>query len=258
MLPDGLLGIGPFLLAIPLVFALSAVVFFRGTARAGIPWQRVLRLQLALSIVALLGARGFSFVFDELWNPLDPGRTPVVAGWRASGGILAMALALPLFRARLLPEVSLARYADVLGPTIAVALGVYRIQCLLAGCCGGPVCNQFFCLSYAPGTEIWRAQLEAGHIGGAAWSAATFPLHLAFMAASLGIGAWLWRYDPRRRFDGEVFLLFLMLHEGAKFLLEFLRAPQSLLLQASSLLPALIAFAVWLTILGRGRAQAAA
>jgi phosphatidylglycerol---prolipoprotein diacylglyceryl transferase len=258
MLPHGLFGNGPFLLVIPLAVAAGMIVSLRGAARSGIPWKSILRLQIALTIVALFGARGFSLVFDQLWNPLDPDRTPIVGGWRASGGIFALAVALPLLRARLLPEVSLARYADLLGPTVAISLGVYRVQCLLAGCCGGSVCDGFFCFSYAPFTEIWQTQLAAGHIDGSGWSAPALPLHLGFMAASLGVGAFLWRRDPHRRFDGEVFLLFLVLHEGAKFALELLREPPSLLLQVSSLLPAALGLAAWLAISSRlrGRAEA--
>jgi phosphatidylglycerol:prolipoprotein diacylglycerol transferase len=256
MLPHGLFGIGPFLLVIPFAITAGMLVCLRGALRSGIPWKSILRLQIALTIVAIFGARGFSFLFDELWNPLDPGRTPIVGGWRASGGIFALAVALPFLRARLLPEVSLARYADLLGPTVAVALGVYRVQCVLAGCCGGAACDAFFCPAYAPGTEIWQTQLMAGHIGGATWGARVFPLHLAFMVASLAVGAFLWRRDRQRRFDGEVFLLFLVLHEGSKFALELLREPPSLLLQVSSLLPTALGLAAWLAISGRLRAGA--
>ena len=258
MLPYGLFGFSPFLVVIPLVFAVGTLVLFQGAARAGIRWQRVVRLQLALSIVALFGARGFSLLFDELGNPLDPGRSPITGGWRASGGILALVAALPVLRARLLPEVSLARCADLLAPVTAAALGVYRFQCLLAGCCGGAICTHFFCLSYAPGSEIWRNQLASGQIDGTAWSAPAFPLHLAFMAVSLGTALYLWRRDPHRRFDGEVFLLFLVIHEGAKFLLELLRVPASLVLELSSLVPAIGALALWAVLVTRRSPESAA
>lgn len=253
MLPEGLFGVPPFLLVIPFAFVAGLLVFLNGAERAGISRRRVLILQLALSAAALFGARAFSWIVDSNWNPLASEPLPSVGGWRYPGGLFAFLIALPLLKPRLLPEVSLARYADLLAPTIAVAVGVLRFQCLLFGCCVGEVCGRFFCLSYAPESAVWNEQLVAGLIDGSGRSLPVFPLQMAMMAASLGVGAVLWRYDPRRHWDGEVFVLFLILHEGLKFAFELLRAPPLLVLQLSSLIPAVIGVGVWLFVAARRR-----
>lgn len=240
MLPQGLLGLSPFLLVIPFVAWVGFWVSLKGARRAGLPERRVLFLQMALALSALAGAKAFSLLFEWGWNPLDPGNREAAGGWRYPGGLFALLLAVAVLKPRVLPEVSLARYADLLAPAAAAAVGTFRIHCILQGCCVGDVCQSFFCVSYAPHSEVWQHQLDAQLIATSAWSIRVLPLHVLFMGASLSVAALLWRFDPRRRYDGQVFLLYLVLHEGTKFGLELLREPSSLLLQLSSLAPALV------------------
>jgi phosphatidylglycerol---prolipoprotein diacylglyceryl transferase len=51
------------------------------------------------------------------------------------------------------------------------------------------------------------------------------PLHLYFMLASFAVGVFLLWYRRRKRFDGELLLWFMLLHEGAKAALETFRVP---------------------------------
>jgi len=82
------------------------------------------------------------------------------------------------------------------------------------------------------------------------------PLHLLFMAASLAVGLFLMWFDGRRSFNGQTALLYLVLHEGAKGLLESLREPYVLQLQLTSLLISAGALAVLLAMLARYRKRA--
>ena len=61
------------------------------------------------------------------------------------------------------------------------------------------------------------------------------PLHLLFLAASLTVGLLLLWLDGRRRYDGQIALYYLVLHDGAKGLLESLREPYVMQLQLVSL-----------------------
>jgi hypothetical protein len=56
------------------------------------------------------------------------------------------------------------------------------------------------------------------------------------MAASLSVGLFLMWFDGRRGFDGQIALLYLVLHDGAKGLLESFRDPYVAQLQITSLL----------------------
>ena len=244
MLPQGLFGIPPFLLLAPIATGLSFWVFLRSVRREGLNERRVLTFQLLVAVCALGGAKAFSLLFEFGWNPLDAGNEELAGGWRYPGGLAGLVLALLLLKPRMLPEVSLARYADLVIPAAAVAVGIFRFHCFLQGCCVGDVCRQFFCLSYAPLSEVWSHQIHGKLIEGHSWSATVLPLHFLFMAASLGTAWFLLRFDPRRSYDGQIFLLYLAIHEGLKASLELLREPPSLLLQLSSLVPALIGIAL--------------
>jgi hypothetical protein len=61
-----------------------------------------------------------------------------------------------------------------------------------------------------------------------------FPLHFLFMAASLGVGIFLMWFDTKRSFNGQIGLLFLILHDGAKGILESFRVPYVSELQLTS------------------------
>ena len=254
MLPHGLLGIPAFLLVLPFVVWVSFRVFLKGVRRSHLDEHRALLLQLLVAVAALAGAKAFSLLFEWGWNPFDPGTEEAAGGWRYPGGLFGLVIAIALLKPRLLPGISLARYLDLVAPPAAVAVGLLRLHCVLQGCCVGEVCQQFYCLSYAPGSEVATLQAGAGVVSQHAWSLRVLPLHLLLMAASLSVGWFLWWFDPRRIFDGQVFLLYLVLHESAKFGLEQLRDPPSLLLQLSSLAPAIIALAVLAAVLVRRRA----
>jgi hypothetical protein len=82
------------------------------------------------------------------------------------------------------------------------------------------------------------------------------PLHFLFMAASFSVGAFLMWFDDRRSFNGQIALLFLILHDGAKGLLESFRDPYMPELQLVSLLTSAAGLVALLLILRlrRGRA----
>jgi phosphatidylglycerol:prolipoprotein diacylglycerol transferase len=139
------------------------------------------------------------------------------------GFIGATAVAIPLLRRDRFPFWKAADYAAI-GIPLGLAFG--RMGCLLAGCCFGGRCDLPWAMSFPP----WSAASEAQHDALLLPSAgmASLPIHPTQVyeaAASLGIAAfcWLW-VNPRKRYDGEVFVWFLALYAFARFLLEFMRS----------------------------------
>jgi prolipoprotein diacylglyceryltransferase len=173
--------------------------------------------------------------------------------------MIAMVLFSPLLKRWLLPELPLARFLDVLAITVCFAFALVRISCLMNGCCTGPECNAFYCLSYAPGSQAWYHQLQTGvlHVASDP-SHPVLPLHLLFMAASCGVGLFLMWFDGRRSFNGQIALLYLVLHDGAKGLLESLREPYVAELQITSLVVSAAGLIVLIAIMRWRRKQAAA
>jgi phosphatidylglycerol---prolipoprotein diacylglyceryl transferase len=225
MLPQGLFGLKPFLLLLPFALVAANVVVLGRARREEFPLGRLVALQLGAGVFALAGAKGFSLA-ETGWTPSQPLPDLAAGGWRYPGGLAGLVVGLLLLRPWLAPGLSLARYAD--WNALALPLGhlILRASCFLAGCCVGEICDSAFCLRYPPQSQVWFHQLAAHQLSNPdAGSEPVFPLHFAFAAVALAVFVFLRWFDPKRRFDGQTFLLFLVLHDGAKLALEFLRSP---------------------------------
>jgi phosphatidylglycerol:prolipoprotein diacylglycerol transferase len=226
----------PRLLADLPVFLVLAVV--AGTAiyaallgRERVPLVSTLGAYALAVAAALVGAKALSWVMD------GPGvALRLNTGYRYPGAVVAALLAAPLV-SRLLPRaLGLARWSDLLVPGMAFALAILRLDCLLAGCCTGSISTLPWALRFARRSAAWYTQLGEGLIPfEASWTLPVHPLQLYLLALALclGLGS-LWLLG-RRTCDGQVFLLFLLLHETGKGLLESLRHPHEPELQWSSL-----------------------
>jgi phosphatidylglycerol---prolipoprotein diacylglyceryl transferase len=137
--------------------------------------------------------------------------TEIVAVWRGGlvfyGGLIgASVAAIIALRRKKLP---LWRTADCLAPAIAIGHVFGRIGCVLNGCCYGRVCDLPWAIRYpgdriAGGQPVHPAQLyEAG-------------LNLVLCLALV------W-WHPRRRFDGQVFALYLLAYAVIRTISEYFR-----------------------------------
>ncbi len=212
-------------------------------------------MQAGWSLFALAGAKGLSLLEPGALGPISQ---ELAGGWRYSGGFAGLLVGTLVLRPLLLPAVSLARYADWMAPAFALAHAAMRVSCFLNGCCIGEVCRSGFCLSYAPMSTASQEQFARGALATPLMpSEPVLPLQLLFLAAALLVGLGLLRFDRHRRFDGQTFLLFLVLHEGSKAGLELLRFPQVPMLQVAALVPALFGAGALAIVMLRGRQRAA-
>ena len=187
----------------------------------------------------------------ELYQPLS---SELRSGLRYPGALLAMALIGPLLKRWILPTLPLLRFLDVLAITVCFAFALVRFSCFMNGCCTGGQCTEFYCLSYQPGSQVSYIQLQQGLLDQSSHpSHPVLPLHFLFMGASFGVGLFLMWFDTRRSFDGQIALLYLVLHEGAKGLLESLREPYVPQLQQTSLLISAVGMLALVIILYRRR-----
>lgn len=131
------------------------------------------------------------------------------------GGFLLACVALVVFaRRRRVPVWHLADFAI---PGLAIGHALGRIGCFLNGCCyGRPAGESFFGIAYPPFCE--PGKLFPG-----------MPLYPVQLLESAGLAlvwiALLVAY-PRRRKDGAVFALYLLLYPPVRFLLEYLRGDE--------------------------------
>jgi phosphatidylglycerol:prolipoprotein diacylglycerol transferase len=258
MYPQGLFGLEPLSLLISPIAIFGIAFFVLYLRQDGIRVGRAVGMLLLIAVVAFLGAKLFS-LYVRGWEVYQPLWAEWRGGLRYPGALIAMVVLGPLLKRWILPELPLARFLDVLAITVCFAFALVRISCWMNGCCTGPPCSGFLCLSYAPGSQVWYVHLQHGLLASASQhSLPVLPLHFLFMAASLSVGLFLMWFDGRRSFDGQLALLYLVLHDGAKGLLESFRDPYVAQLQLTSLLTSAAGLVALLIILRWRRGKSAA
>ncbi|HEY3594296.1 MAG TPA: prolipoprotein diacylglyceryl transferase [Polyangiaceae bacterium] len=117
------------------------------------------------------------------------------------------------------------RAADMAGFVVPLGLAFGRMGCLLAGCCFGERTESTLGLAFPPYSPASEGQFKAGELTSMhLWSFPVHPTQIYESAASLAIAAFCLLYvHPRKRYDGQVFLCFVVLYAAARFLLEILR-----------------------------------
>ena len=188
------------------------------------PW-RVFRAMVWLGLAAFAGAR-LHFVVSH-WS--DFADRPLAAlqfwsgGLHAGGGIVLLAVAAPFVLGWL--RLPLGRFADGFAPTVGIGIAIARLGCFLHGCCFGTLCSWPWCLTFPRDTYIYQYHTDLGLLPpGAERTLPIHPLQLYFAAAGLMITAVALWLHPRKRYDGEVALVGLVLFSTSTALLEFLRA----------------------------------
>jgi phosphatidylglycerol:prolipoprotein diacylglycerol transferase len=194
-------------------------------ALEGLEPRRVFAAMVLLGLGAFAGAR-LQYVATH-WS--DFADRPLAAlqfwsgGLHAGGGILLLAVAAPLILAWL--KLPLGRFADGFVPTVGVGIAIARLGCFLHGCCFGTVCSWPWCVTFPRDTYIYQYHTDLGLLPpGAERTLPIHPLQLYFAAAGLIITAVALWLHPRKRYDGQVALVGLVLFSTSTALLEFLRA----------------------------------
>ena len=130
------------------------------------------------------------------------------SGFVVYGGIVAGALAAIIYcrvkKVRFLP------YLDLVAPSVAIAQGFGRIGCFLAGCCYGRETTAWF------GVVFPENSIAPGGIP-------LIPTQLFSSAGDFVIASLLLFYAQKKRPDGKVGGLYLILYSVGRFLIEFLR-----------------------------------
>jgi len=109
---------------------------------------------------------------------------------------------------------------------VPIGLGLGRLGCLLVGCCFGRVCDRSWALafpSHSPASE-WQFRqklLESPYDV----SLAVHPTQIYESFAALAIAAaCILVVQGRKRYDGQVFVVFTVCYALARFVIEFWRS----------------------------------
>ena len=181
--------------------------------RAGLTAEKIIDLGPWLIIGAIVGARTL-YVFSY-WPELFAGKpiAEIFMVWKGGlvfyGGLIGATLAGILY-ARL-KKLTVWQVADIVAPSIALGYVFGRIGCLLNGCCYGRACNLPWAICFPEGNPL---------------DPPTYPVHPTEIYDSLlslalyAFLAWLFR---RKKFDGQVFGVYLVSYALLRSFVEMFR-----------------------------------
>ena len=187
----------------------------REAMKAGEDPAKALDLVFYILIAAILGSR-ILYVLTSERERLFQDPFFLFKIWEGGlvfyGGLIASVLVSIWFLKKY--RISFWKYADFFAPALALGHAIGRQGCFLAGCCYGRplLVSAWFSVTFP--TNI-NSLAPAG-----------IPLYSTQLMESLGeflifLGlAWGLR---RKKFDGQIFILYLMIYAGLRFVIEFFR-----------------------------------
>lgn len=213
-------------LCIALAFLAAIVTAAARAKRFGWGAENAYDTCLCAMIASLVGSR----LFYVIESPREFVSAPweVFMVWKGGlsyyggfiGAVVAGAVYLKVRR------LGVAEGFDLLIPSVPLGQAIGRIGCFFNGCCFGGVSGLPFAVRFPEGSPAYSYQLyEAGIIRPG--SACTLPVHPAQLYETLmdlGVFVALSCALSRKKYDGQVFLLYFVLYGAGRFLLEFLRA----------------------------------
>jgi phosphatidylglycerol:prolipoprotein diacylglycerol transferase len=148
------------------------------------------------------------------------------------------------------------KIADIMAPSIALGSVFGRIGCLLNGCCYGRACSLPWAITFPPGHETHPVGMPG------------IPVHpteiydgLLNLILYAGL-AWMFRH---KKFDGQIFALYLIGYAVCRFIVEFFRGDyppdhihDGIFTSAQLLSPLILLAGIVLAVILSRRARAAA
>ena len=215
MYPD-LFSIGPLTvhtygLFVGIGFLVGLLVTVRIGKSEGITSQQVIDMGFVIILSALIGSRLLYIIMNASHyrhEPLD-----IFKIWQGglvfSGGIIGVILTMLWYGKRF--RISLWKAGDLWAPAAAMGQGIGRIGCFMAGCCYGRPTDLDWGVVFTHPNSL--APLNV-------------PLHPTQIYSSMSgfiIFFILLLINSKKRFEGHVFLWFLILHSTARLMLEHFR-----------------------------------
>lgn len=191
----------------------------RRAPRIGVPGEIIADLVVPWLLVGgIIGARTMFVV--TYWNDEFVGKPwweifmIQRGGLVFYGGLIGSSAATILFA--WIKKIPLWKLADILAPSIALGSMFGRIGCLMNGCCYGRACDL-----------PWAIRFPANnHLGSPTVPVHPTQIYDALLNLTLYVGlAWLFRY--RRKFDGQIFAIFLMCYAVTRSTVELFRGDYS-------------------------------
>jgi phosphatidylglycerol:prolipoprotein diacylglycerol transferase len=202
-----------FLLAV--AFLAGLWVASRQAKRAGLDTGRVTDMAVWVLIAGLVGAKALLVVVDWRYFGRNPRELLSIfqSGGVFYGGLVGGILVAWWYaRRHHLPGW---QTADVLAPGVVLGQAIGRLGCFSAGCCWGKPTQVPWAVTF---TDVYSARAV-----GTPMDTPLHPSQLYESFATFLIFFLLLWLAPRKRFHGQVTLVYVALYSAVRFALEFLR-----------------------------------
>nr|WP_218652963.1 prolipoprotein diacylglyceryl transferase [Paenibacillus sp. 79R4] len=212
---NDLFSIGPFTIhgygvMIAIGVLAAYMVMMKRARRLNIDSSPMDSLTVWVLVGGAIGAKVL-FWFTQIGNILqNPSLLllTITDGFVVYGGIIGGVLAGYIYCRK--KQIGFLKYFDLIIPSVALAQGFGRIGCFMAGCCYGRETDSAF------GVMFPTSSLAPGGVP-------LIPTQLISSGLDFLLFAALIVYAKRKKAEGQVAALYLILYSGGRFILEFFR-----------------------------------
>jgi phosphatidylglycerol---prolipoprotein diacylglyceryl transferase len=216
MFPD-LFSIGPvtvhsYGLFVALGFAIAIAVAVKLGKEQGLPPQQIMDMAFVMILCAVVGSRLLYVVMNFSYfriHPLDAFKI-WQGGLVFSGGLIAAAPAMAWYLRR--RHLSFWSVGDLWAPGLALGQALGRIGCFMAGCCFGRPTDLPWGIAFTHPNTLAPPNIPL------------HPTQMYSFLAGVGIFVVLMVLYDRRKFSGQIFVWYLILHSTARLFVERFRA----------------------------------
>ncbi len=194
-----------------MAFLIGLFLSIRRAKTENIAPSIVVNLSVIILISGLIGARIFFILINLEYFLSHPSEIIMLhrGGLAFFGGLALASLSGFLYLRKVGPNPW--KIVDLIIPYVVLGQSIVRIGCFLNGCCYGTPTDLPWAVSFPPLSAAYA------HFG----STSLHPAQLYQAAANFVIFLLLLR--SRRRYDGEIFLIYLLLYALSRFFIGFLR-----------------------------------
>ncbi|WP_300458246.1 prolipoprotein diacylglyceryl transferase [Desulfobacula sp.] len=177
----------------------------------GISPQTITDIFFVILMSALIGARLLYIVVN--FESYQSNLLGIFKIWEGGlvffGGFLAAVIVTPVYVG--MKHLAVWKLADIISPGIALGHALGRIGCFFAGCCYGKACSLPFAIKFTNPESLAPIGIYL------------HPTQIYAVISNLVLFFILMALQKRKKFDGMVFLCYIMLYSLFRSIIEFFR-----------------------------------
>jgi phosphatidylglycerol:prolipoprotein diacylglycerol transferase len=192
-------------------FLLAISLAVREARRVSEDPEKIIDLSLYIIIAAIIGSRLLYVAIN--WRVFKDDPLEIIRIWNGGlvfyGGLIgAMLVTIWYLRKYRIP---VWKTADIFAPSIALGQSVGRLGCFFAGCCYGKVCDHWWCIAFTHPDSLAPKGIPL------------HPVQLYASANAFLIYVILTGLRRHKKFEGELFWLYILLYAITRSVIEFFR-----------------------------------